>query len=151
MNALKRWNERKALETWQQALGSLANRPSIQWSEGREEHLTVAEPASRVDLSEDDRHYVIKAELPEVEREDLKVTAAEGTLTILGERRFRNEEKAGTHQGVPRAYGGFVRNYSLPEDADPARVSAEFKNGVLTVHLCKTEKVKPRYIQIKVA
>ena len=151
MNALKRWNERKVLEAWQQALGSLVNRPPANWPEGQEEPLAVAEWAPLVDISEDDREYVIKAELPEVKREDVKVTAEEGTLTIMGERKFEKEEKGKKYHRVERSYGSFVRNFSLPDDASPAKVSAEFKDGVLTVHLGKTEKAKPQQIEVKVA
>ena len=151
MNALKRWNERKVLEAWQHALGSLVNRPPGNWPEGQEEPLAVAEWAPLVDISEDDREYVIKAELPEVKREDVKVTAEEGTLTIMGERKFEKEEKGKKYHRVERAYGSFVRNFSLPDDADPAKVSAEFKDGLLTVHLTKTEQAKPRHIEVKVA
>ena len=150
MNALKRWNERKVLEAWQQALGSLVNRPPANWPEGQEEPLAVAEWAPLVDISEDDREYVIKAELPEVKREDVKVTAEEGTLTIMGERKLEKEEKGKKYHRVERAYGSFVRNFSLPDDADPAKVSAEFKDGVLTVHLTKTEKAKPQQVEVKV-
>ena len=151
MNALTRWNERKVLEAWQQALGSLVNRPAANWPEGQEEPLAVAEWAPLVDISEDDREYVIKAELPEVKREDVKVTAEEGTLTIMGERKFEKEEKGKKYHRVERSYGSFVRNFSLPDDASAAKVSAEFKDGVLTVHLAKTQKAKPQQIEVKVA
>lgn len=151
MNALKRWHQQKALEAWQHALGSIINRPPGPWPEGQEEPLAVAEWAPLVDISEDDQEYLIKAELPEVKREDVKVTAEEGTLTIMGERKFEKEEKGKKFHRVERAYGSFVRNFSLPDDADPAKVSAEFKDGVLTVHLTKTAKAKPQQIEVKVA
>ena len=112
--------------------------------------MAVAEWAPLVDISEDDKEYVIKAELPEVKREDVKVTAEEGTLTISGERRFEKEEKGRKYHRVERSYGSFVRNFSLPDDASPAKVTAVFKDGVLTVHLAKTEKAKPQQIEVKV-
>jgi len=113
--------------------------------------MAVAEWAPLVDISEDDTEYLIKAELPEVKKENVKVTAEEGTLTITGERKFEKEEKNKKYHRVERAYGSFVRNFSLPDDASPAKVSAEFKDGVLTVHLGKTEKAKPQQIEVKVA
>jgi HSP20 family protein len=85
-----------------------------------------------------------------VKREDVKVTAEEGTLTITGERKFEKEEKGKKYHRVERAYGSFGRSFSLPDDASPAQVSAEFKDGVLTVHLVKTEKAKPQQIDVKV-
>lgn len=151
MNTLRHWNQQKVLEAWQHALGSLVNRPNLQWAEGQEEPLAVAEWSPLVDISEDDKEYLIKAELPEVKKEDVKVTAEEGTLTITGERKFEKEEKGKKYHRVERAYGSFVRNFSLPDDASPAKVTAEFKDGVLTVHLAKTEQAKPQHIEVKVA
>jgi len=146
MNALTRWSQLKQLEALQHGLGSLFTR-----SEGQEEPMAVAEWAPLVDISEDDKEYLIKAEMPEVKREDVKVTAEAGTLTIAGERRFEKEEKGKKYHRVERSYGSFVRNFSLPDDASPAQVSAEYKDGVLTVHLAKTVKPKPQHIEVKVA
>jgi len=151
MNALTRWNQLRQLEALQHSLGSVFSRSQAQWPEGQEEPLAVAEWAPLVDISEDDREYLIKAELPEVKKEDVKVTAEEGTLTITGERKFEKEEKGKKYHRVERAYGSFVRNFSIPDDASPAQVSAEFKDGVLTVHLTKTAKAKPQQIEVKVA
>ena len=151
MNTLTRWNQLRQLEALQHGLGSLFSRAPAQWHEGQEEPMAVAEWAPLVDISEDDKEYLIKAELPEVKREDVKVTAEEGTLTITGERKFEKEEKGKKYHRVERSYGSFVRNFSLPDDASPAKVSAEFKDGVLTVHLAKTEKTKPQQIEVKVA
>ena len=151
MNTLTRWNQLRQLEALQHGLGSLFSRSTAQWPEGQEEPMAVAEWAPLVDISEDDQEYLIKAELPEVKKENVKVTAEEGTLTITGERKFEKEEKNKKYHRVERAYGSFVRNFSLPDDASPARVSAEFKDGVLTVHLTKDEKAKPQQIEVKVA
>jgi len=151
MNALTRWNQLKELDALRFGLGSLLNRSPAQWPEGQEEPLAVAEWSPLVDISEDDKEYLIKAELPEVKKEDVKVTAEEGTLTIMGERKFEKEEKGKKYHRVERPYGSFVRNFSLPDDASPAKVSAEFKDGVLTVRLAKTEKAKPQQIEVKVA
>ena len=151
MNALTRWNQLRQLEALQHGLGSLFSRSQGQWPEGQEEQIAVPEWAPLVDISEDDKEYLIKAELPEVKKEDVKVTAEEGTLTITGERKFEKEEKGKKYHRVERSYGSFVRNFSFPDDASPAKVSAEFKDGVLSVHLAKTEKAKPQQIEVKVA
>jgi HSP20 family protein len=150
MDTLKHWNQQRVLEAWQHALGSLVHRPPVHWGEGQQEPLAVAEWAPLVDISEDDKEYLIKAELPEVKKEDVKVTAEEGTLTITGERKFEKEEKGKKYHRVERAYGTFVRNFSLPDNASAAKVSAEFKDGMLTVHLAKTQKAKPQHIEVKV-
>ena len=132
MNTLTRWNQLRQLEALQHGLGSLFSRSPAQWPEGQEEQIAVPEWAPLVDISEDDKEYLIKAELPEVKKEDVKVTAEEGTLTITGERKFEKEEKGKKYHRVERSYGSFVRNFSFPDDASPAKVSAEFKDGVLT-------------------
>jgi len=151
MNTLTRWNQLRQLEALQHGLGSLFSRSPAQWPDGQEEPMAVTEWSPLVDISEDDKEYRIKAELPEVKREDVKVSAEEGTLTIMGERKFEKEEKGRKHHRVERAYGSFGRSFSLPDDASPARVSAEFKDGVLTVHLVKDEKAKPQHVEVKVA
>src|SRR5438445_3980678 len=151
MNALTRWNQLKQLEALQHGLGSLFSRSPAQWAEGQEETLAVAEWAPLVDISEDDKEYLIKAELPEVKKEDVKVTAEAGTLTIMGERKFEKEEKNKKYHRVERAYGSFGRSFSLPDDASPAKVSAEFKDGVLTVHLAKNEKPRPQQVEVSVS
>ena len=151
MNALTHWNQLKELEALRHGLGSLFGRSPVRMAEGQEEQIAVPEWAPLVDISEDDKEYLIKAELPEVKKEDVRVTAEEGTLTIMGERKFEKEEKGKKYHRVERAYGSFGRTFSLPDDASPGKVSAEFKDGVLTVHLAKNEKTKPQQIEVKVA
>ena len=151
MSALAQWNQYRELQALRHGLGSLFGRAPVRLPEGQEEQISVPEWAPLVDISEDDKEYLIKAELPEVKKEDVKVTAEEGTLTIMGERKFVKEEKGKKYHRVERAYGSFGRSFSLPDDASPAKVSAEFKDGVLTVHLAKTQKAKPQHIEVKVA
>ncbi len=140
----------RQLEALQQGLGNFFNRASPQWPEDREEPLAVAEWAPLVDISEDEKEYLIQADLPEVKNEDVKVTAEDGTLTITGDRRVPKEEQGRRFHRVERSYGNFVRNFSIPDDACSDKVTADFKNGVLSVHLAKTEKTKPQQIQVKV-
>lgn len=151
MNALKRWHQLKDMEAFQQSLEGLLHRSSVRRPEGQEEQIAVTEWSPLVDISEDDKEYLIKAELPDLKKEDVKVTAQEGTLTIMGERKFEKEEKTRKYHRVERAYGTFGRSFSLPDDANPAKVSAEFKDGILTVHLVKDEKAKPRQVEVKVS
>jgi HSP20 family protein len=103
-----------------------------------------------VDISEDDKEYVITAELPEVKKEEVKVTVENGVLTITGERRFEKEEKKKYHR-VERYYGSFARIFALPDDGDAAKVNAEFKDGVLKVHIAKSEAARPKQIEVKVS
>ncbi|TAJ35162.1 MAG: Hsp20/alpha crystallin family protein, partial [Nitrospirae bacterium] len=115
------------------------------------EAMTVAEWAPLVDIVEDEKEYLIKAELPEVKKEDVKVTVQDDVLTITGERKYEKEEKGKKYHRVERAYGSFERSFTLPEDADGAKVNAEFKDGILKVHVAKSEKAKPKSIEVKVS
>lgn len=118
---------------------------------GGKEALTVAEWSPLVDIVEDEKEYLIKAELPEMRKDDVRLTVENEVLTISGERKFEGEEKGRKHHRIERAYGSFVRSFSLPEDADGSKVRADYKDGVLQVHLTKSEKAKPKSIEIKVS
>jgi HSP20 family protein len=108
----------------------------------KDEPMTVAEWAPLVDITEDDKEYLIKAELPDVKKEDVKVAVENGRLTITGERKFEKEESKKYHR-VERLCGRFVRSFIVPDIADADKVSAEFADSVLKVHLPKSEKAKP--------
>jgi HSP20 family protein len=116
-----------------------------------EENMTVPEWAPAVDIIEDERDYLIKVELPEVRKEDVKVTVENGTLTISGERKAEAEERNRKFHRIERYYGRFVRSFSIPDDAEDSKVQAEFKDGVLRVHLAKSERARPRQIEVKVS
>ena len=151
MNALAQWNQYRELEALQNSLGSLFKRAQAPKPEGQEEPMRVADWAPLVDISEDPKEYLIKAELPEVMKADVKITLEDGMLTITGDRKFEKEENGRKYHRVERAYGSFVRTFSLPDDASPGKVNAEFKDGVLKVHLAKDEKARPQQIEVPVA
>ncbi len=138
------------METFQNNLDSLLRHSTTLHRETQQEPAVAPEWSPLVDISEDEKEYLIKAELPEVRKEDVKVTAEAGTLTIMGERKFENGEQGKKYHRVERAYGTFGRTFSLPPDASPAKASAEFKDGVLTVHLVKDEKAKAQQIEVKI-
>lgn len=149
-----RWNPFKDMEDLHSRLSTLLSgafgRSALR-NEGKDqEQVAVAEWAPLVDITEDDKEYLIKAELPEVKKEELSVTVEDGVLSITGERKFEKEEKTKKYHRVERAYGNFVRSFTLPEDSDGSKVNAEFKDGVLKVHLAKSEKAKPKSIDVKV-
>src|SRR5579864_6519916 len=139
MNALKHRGQLKDMEAFQHNLDSLLRHSSTLHPVTQQESVVAPEWSPLVDISEDEKEYLIKAELPEVRKEDVKVTAEAGTLTIMGERKFENGEPGKKYHRVERAYGTFGRSFALPPDANPMRVSAEFKEGVLSVHLVKDE------------
>ena len=98
-----------------------------------------------------DQEVVLKAELPDMTREDIDITVDNGTLTIRGEKKFSNEVKEESFHRIERRYGAFSRSFSLPQTVDPGKVGAEYKNGVLTVRLPLREEAKPRQIKVDVA
>ncbi|WP_447976901.1 Hsp20/alpha crystallin family protein [Candidatus Nitrospira bockiana] len=145
-----RWDPFRELEEMEKRLSTLFGRMPMR-TDGEKESMTVAEWVPLVDISEDGKEYTIKAELPEVKKEDVKLTIQDDVLTISGERKSEKEEKGKKYHRVERAYGSFVRSFTLPEDADGSKVSAEYKDGVLLVHLPKAEKAKPKAVEVKVA
>jgi HSP20 family protein len=148
MNALTRADQLRQLESLQHGLGSLFKSSPTQWPTGQEETMAVPEWTPPVDISEDAHKYLIKAELPGVNKEDVKVTAEEGTLTIMGVRKFAKEEKGKKHHRIERAYESFEHRYALPNDASSAEVSTEFKDSLLTVHLAKRQNNEPQQEEV---
>lgn len=147
-----RWDPFRELEEMTNRLSNLFGRPlSRRFDGGREESLTLPEWEPLVDISEDDKEYLITAELPEVRKEDVKVTVENGVLVMRGERKFEEEEKGKRYHRIERAYGAFERSFTIPDDADPAKVDAEFHDGLLKVHIAKSESSRPRAIDIKVS
>ncbi len=147
MNVVK-WNPFRELEDLQTRLNRMMADPSA----GRaDEPFAFADWAPAVDVNETDHEYTVKADLPEVKKEDLKIALEDGVLTIQGERKQEKEEKGKKFHRVERQYGQFVRRFALPNEVDGTKVNAEFKDGVLSVRLPKSATAKPRSIDIKVA
>jgi len=105
-----------------------------------------------VDIYQNGEHeLVLKAELPDMTREEIDVTVEKGTLTIKGEKKFATDVKEEHFHRIERRYGSFSRSFSLPPTVDATKVSADYKNGVLTVRLPLREEAKPRQIKVDVA
>jgi len=102
------------------------------------------------DISESKKEYLIKAELPDVEREDVHVSVDGGNVIIRGERKMDKEEEDATQHRIESFYGSFSRTFTLPENVDAEKISAQTKNGVLKVHLPKTKASKPKSIEVAV-
>jgi HSP20 family protein len=104
-----------------------------------------------VDIYETDAHEVVlKAELPDMKREDINLTFENGVLTLKGERKFEQEAKKENYQRVERHHGTFTRSFTLPNTVDAARISAAYKDGVLTIRLPQREEAKPKQIAVNV-
>jgi HSP20 family protein len=98
-----------------------------------------------------DHELVLKAELPDMAREDIDINIESFVLTVKGEKKVSTEVTDEQYHHLERRYGTFSRSFSLPQTVDPSRVSAEYKNGVLTVRLPVREDAKPRSIKVDVA
>jgi len=117
---------------------------------GEKQALIETDWMPAVDIQELDVEYLVKAELPEVKKEDVRVTLENGLLTIRGERKQEKEETGRKFHRIERSYGTFLRTFTVPMDAEENKVAADFKDGILRVHLPKTEKPRPRAIEVKV-
>ena len=105
-----------------------------------------------VDIYQNGAHeLVLKAELPDMSREDIDIRVDNGTLTIKGEKKLASDVKEDQFHRIERRHGTFSRSFSLPQTVDPNKVSADYKNGVLTVRLPLREEAKPRSIKVDVA
>lgn len=148
MNIVK-FNPFRELEEMQTRLNRLFTDAPMRKIEDNGPFFSDWAPA--VDIQETDKEYLIKAELPEMKKEDVKVEVLDGVLTIEGERTQEKEEKGKKFHKVERSYGKFVRQFALPTEVEGAKVQAEYKDGVLSVHLPKTAAAKPTAVTVKVA
>ena len=146
--ALVRWNPFRELEDMQGRLNRIFGDAALQ-RDG--EGVSFSGWAPAVDVEETDKEYLIKADLPDVKKDDVKVGILEGALTIEGERRQEKEDKGKKFHKIEREYGSFLRRFALPNEVDPGKVQAEFSNGVLHVHLPKSASAQPKAIDVKVS
>ena len=112
--------------------------------------VKLADWSPLVDITEDDDEYLFKADLPEMKKDDIKVTMENGILYISGERRAEKEEKKRKFHRLERFFGTFERTFTVPEDADPTKIVAEFRDGVLQIHLPKRPMPEPKTVEVKV-
>jgi HSP20 family protein len=117
----------------------------------RSGHADLATWAPPVDIYETENELVVKAELPDFQDKDIDVRITNNTLTIRGERKFEKDVKEDNYLRIERAYGSFVRSFSLPNTVSSENIRADYRNGVLTLHMAKREESKPKQIKISVA
>lgn len=158
MNALAKWSPFKSarwdpfqqLADFERGLERFFSRPTEMTGNGGEPIAgELWEPLT--DITEDDKEFLVKVELPEMKKEDVKVTVENGTLKISGERKAEKEEKTKKYHRIERSYGSFLRAFTLPDTADGSKVSADYKDGILKVHLPKTAEARSKAIEVKVA
>ena len=151
MNKLITWNPLREMDEAQNRLnrfflGGFPNR----MGSGEIHSLAVADWSPEVDISQDDHEYLLKADLPQMKKDDVRVTVEDGILCVSGERKSVKEDQKRKFHRIERSFGNFRRTFTLPEDADSTKVTAEFRDGVLKVHLPTTTKAKSKALEVKV-
>ena len=145
---LTKWNPARELDQMESRLARMFGVGRFRRALDDAEAFATWTPA--VDVEETPEEYVIKADLPDTKKEDVKVQVADGVLTVEGERRRENEINGKTFHTIERESGKFVRRFALPSEVAINKVDAAFKDGVLTIHLPKAEGAKPKAIEVKV-
>lgn len=150
MNTLTTFNPFRQLEEAQNRLSSFFGGFPIRFpTNGTTFKMPDWSPL--VDITEDEQEYLFKADLPEMKKDDVKVTVENGILSISGERKTEKEEKKRRFHRLERFFGSFERKFIVPEDADTTKIMAEFHNGVLQVRLPKIPAAKVKPIEVKVS
>ena len=152
MNKLITWNPLREMEEAQNRFNPffLAEFPNRMGS-GEIHSLAVADWSPEVDISQDDHEYLLKADLPEMKKDEVRVTVEDDILCVSGERKSVKEDQKKKFHRIERSFGNFRRSFTLPDDADSTKVTAEFRDGVLKVHLPTTARPKTKAIEVKVA
>jgi len=145
--SLVQWDPFRELEDVSNRLNRVFGRSILARDDGA---MTTFDWAPSVDIAETPEEYQIKAELPDVKKDDVKVSVDSGVLRIEGERRQEKEEKGKKWHRVERSYGSFLRTFSLPDAVDDSKVRADFKDGILNVRIPKSKESKPKAHQIKI-
>jgi HSP20 family protein len=142
--AIVRWDPGREVDSLQ----SEVNRLFDTFFGGRPTNGGVRRWVPPMDLVETDDHLVLRADLPGVDSDDVNIEVKDGVLTVSGERKTEHEERADGFYRVERAFGGFSRSMSLPQQVDAEQISASFDKGVLEVRIPKPEERKPHRVEI---
>jgi len=147
--SLVKWDPFVELEDVSKQLNRIFGKFPARTEPGRE-LLSTADWAPNVDITETDTAFLIKGEIPGVQKENIKVTIENGMLTMSGERKQDKEETGKRFHRIERSYGSFMRSFRLPDYVDESAVKAEFKDGMLNVTLPKSTQAKTKSTNISV-
>jgi HSP20 family protein len=153
--SLIRWNPARELATWPSDLFGIQREMNRMFDnvfrfDFRNEDTAFSNWTPAVDISEHDDAYVVKVELPGVNKDDVKITVESNILTIRGEKKQEKETKKENYHRVERTYGAFERSFTLPTTVKNDKIDAAYKDGVLQIALPKAEEAKPKQIEVKV-
>lgn len=150
MSTLTHWNPLREMQNLENRLERFWG-AALQPHNGEKEALSVSQWTPLVDISEDANEFLVTAELPDLQKKDVKVSVEDGELSISGERKTESETKGRKYHRIERSFGSFQRTFSLPDGVRSDRVTAEFKDGVLRVHLPKDQKARTKSREVKVS
>src|SRR5271169_3849146 len=148
MSTITRWEPFRGLNTLQDQVNRLFEDT---FNHGRSSQTDLAAWAPAVDIYETENELVVKADLPDLQEKDIDIRVENNTLTIRGERKFEKDVNEDNYLRIERAYGAFTRSFSLPNTVNSENIRAEYRNGVLTLHMAKREESKPKQIKISVS
>lgn len=144
---LIRWNPIRELEEISNRLNTMFGREGGEQATSR---LAVSDWSPTVDIEETENEFLVTAELPGVEKKDIHLKVEDGRLVVQGERKTEKEEKEKRVHRIERCYGSFFRSFTLPREVDKKKISADFHDGLLKVHLPKSEEAGPTEQEIEI-
>ena len=148
MNTITRWDQGRGLTSLQDQVNRLFE---DNFTRDRSGHADLATWAPPVDIYETENELVAKVDLPGLEEKDIDVRVENNMLTIRGERRFDKDVNEDNYLRIERSYGSFMRSFSLPNTVSSENIRAEYRDGILTLHMAKLEESKPKQIKITVS
>lgn len=150
--ALVKWNPAKELMNMEREFNKMLNSLSTRFGITTEadDELENAVWMPLTDILEEDDKYILNMDLPGIEKKDVKISYANGQLTVSGERKQEKEKKGTTYHRIERAFGKYYRSFNLPEKILEDKIEAEFKDGALTITIPKAEEARPKEIEVKV-
>ena len=150
MKTLARWDPWREFETLQERINRIFDTSLLRRYMGEEEGLETGSWVPAIDVIDNRDHYLVRADLPGVSKDDIEVDVSDGTLTIKGEKKRETKEEGDNYIRVERTYGTFVRSFTLPDDVDSDKIKASYENGVLELVIPKKEEAKPKKIKVEV-
>ena len=146
---LIRWTPQKNLNNFRHEFEDLFNSYGLDKFFKNDEERLASTWSPAIDVLENKDNYVIEAELPGIDKKDVKIDITDDLLTIKGEKQTSKNQDSNNYYCTERVYGSFYRSFKLPNNVDGQNIKAEYKNGILKLSIPKTEAAKPKTIEIQ--